>query len=183
MQITSLVFFLFLCAVLAAYFLAPKKWRWTVLLAASCLFYCTYDARHLVFVVFTSLSVWAATLAMRRFDDRQSAYLHGEGKALSREEKAAFRAGIKRRKKAVMLTALLANLSILLVFKYFHFALEQVNRVISLLGAGPLQGGFRFLAPLGLSFYTFQMLGYLLDSYWGNVTPEKNPLKVLLFCS
>ena len=183
MQITSLVFFLFVCAVLAAYFLTPKKWRWIALLVASCAFYCTYDARHLAFVAFTSLSVWGATLVMQRQSDRQSAFLRGEGKALSKEEKAAFRAAGKRRKRGVLLLALLANLAVLLVFKYYHFALEQVNCALALFHAEPLRDSFRFLAPLGLSFYTFQMLGYLLDSYWGNVTPEKNPLKVLLFCS
>ena len=183
MQITSLVFVLFLCAVLAAYFLAPKKWQWVVLLAASLAFYCTYDVRHLAFVLFTSFSTWGATMAMARLDAAQKRYLGGEGKALSREDKAAYRAGVKKRKKRIMLLALLANLSILLVFKYFHFALEQVNRVLSIFRSGPLRDPFRFLAPLGLSFYTFQMLGYLLDSYWGNVAAERNPLKTLLFCS
>jgi len=82
-----------------------------------------------------------------------------------------------------MLVALLANLSVLCVFKYYHFALEQLNRVLNIFGFAAIQDRYSFIAPLGISFYTFQSIGYLLDSYWEKVQPEKNFLKVLLFVS
>lgn len=183
MSITTFSFFLFICAVLLVYFLVPKKLQWVVLLAASCIFYVSYGAQYILYVLFTATSVYFATRFMQKIADGQTAYLKGEGKALDKDAKNAYKAKNKGRRKAAMLCALLSNVLILCVFKYTHFALEQINGVIHLLGGGGFQDNLRLIAPLGISFYTFQMIGYLLDVYWGNVEAEKNYFKTLLFCS
>ncbi|MBR5109281.1 MAG: MBOAT family protein [Clostridia bacterium] len=183
MSITSFTFLLFIGAVLLAYFLVPKRCQWVVLLIASCCFYLSYGVRYFLFVLFTSASVYAAVRAMQKMADGQKAFLKGEGKELGREEKNAYKAKVKSRKKAVMLCAMLANLLVLCVFKYAHFVLEQVQSVIVLFGGAGFQDILKLAAPLGISFYTFQMVGYLLDVYWGNVEAEKNYFKTLLFCS
>ena len=82
-----------------------------------------------------------------------------------------------------MLIALLFNLGLLCVFKYFHFALAQVNALLSLFGGAGIADRFHFAVPLGISFYTFQSIGYLLDTYWEKTAAEKNYFKVLLFVS
>ena len=82
-----------------------------------------------------------------------------------------------------MLSALLLNILILCIFKYLHFTIDQINGILSLFGRNKINDTFNLIAPLGISFYTFQMIGYLMDVYWGNVKAEKNYLKVLLFCS
>lgn len=82
-----------------------------------------------------------------------------------------------------MLSALLINVGILIFFKYFHFILEQINSVLSLFRINEVNDTFKFIIPLGISFYTFQSIGYLLDVYWEKVRPEKNYFKVLLFVS
>ncbi len=183
MSITSFPFFFFVCAVLLAYFLVPKRFQWIVLLAASCVFYLSYGAKFILYVLFTSTSVFFATNGMQKITDEQRAFLKGEGKALGKEEKNAYKAKNKQRKKRLMLCALLANIFLLCLFKYAHFALEQLNALLGLVGAGLIEDRLHLIAPLGISFYTFQMVGYLLDVYWGNVEAEKNWLRTLLFCS
>lgn len=183
MSITTFTFFLFVCAVLLLYFLVPKKVQWMVLLAASCVFYLSYGAQYILYVLFTATSVYCATRFMQKKTDEQQAYLKSDGKTLNKDEKNAYKAKNKSRKKAAMLCALLANVFLLGLFKYYHFALEQVNAVIALFGGGGIPDTLRLIAPLGISFYTFQMIGYLLDVYWGNVEAERNYFKTLLFCS
>lgn len=183
MSITSFPFFLFVCAVLLVYFHVPGKYQWIVLLLASCAFYLSYGAKYILFVLFTSASVHFAARGIQRISDNQRAWLKGEGKALDKEEKARIKAQNKRRKKRIMLLALLANLFVLCLFKYAHFALEQVNAVLRLFHGHPIPDTLRLIAPLGISFYTFQMIGYLLDVYWENVRAEENYFKTLLFCS
>ena len=183
MVITSFPFFLFVCAVLILYFLVPRKYQWVVLLVASCAFYLSYGVKYILYVLYTATSVYLAARFMQKKTDEQKAFLKGEGKALSKEEKNAYKAKNKSRKKAVMLCALLSNLFLLCVFKYLHFVLEQINGVIGLFGGAGFQDTLKLIAPLGISFYTFQMVGYLLDVYWGNVEAEKNWFKTVLFCS
>ena len=183
MSITSFPFFFFVCAVLLAYFLVPKRFQWIVLLAASCAFYLSYGAKYILYVLFTSTSVFLAANGMQKIADEQRAFLKGEGKALGKEEKNACKAKNKQRKKRLMLCTLLANIFLLCLFKYAHFALEQLNALLGLVGAGLIEDRLRLIAPLGISFYTFQMVGYLLDVYWGNVEAEKNWFRTLLFCS
>ena len=183
MSITSFPFFLFICAVLLVYFLVPKRFQWVVLLAASCAFYLSYGAKYILYVLFTATSVYFAARGMQKISDEQRVFLKGEGKALEKEEKNAYKARNKQRKKRLMLCALLANLFLLGVFKYANFLLDQVNALLRLFGAGVLRDRLNLIAPLGISFYTFQMIGYLLDVYWGNVEAEKSWSKTLLFCS
>ena len=100
MAITSFPFFLFVCAVLILYFIVPRKWQWTALLIASCAFYLSYGVKHILYVLYTAASVHFAARFIQKRTDEQKAYLKGEGKALSREEKNAYKTKNKSRKKA-----------------------------------------------------------------------------------
>ena len=183
MSITSFPFFFFVCAVLLVYFLVPGRFQWIVLLAASCAFYLSFGAKYILYVLFTATSVYFAARGIQRVADEQRAFLKGEGRTLEREEKNAYKARNQKRKKRLMLCALLANLLVLGVFKYADFLLDQLNALLGIFGAGLIRDRLNLIAPLGISFYTFQMIGYLLDVYWGNAEAEKNWAKTLLFCS
>ena len=183
MSITSFPFFFFVCAVLLVYFLVPGRFQWIVLLAASCAFYLSFGAKYILYVLFTATSVYFAARGIQRVADEQRAFLKGEGRTLEREEKNAYKARNQKRKKRLMLCALLANLLVLGVFKYANFLLDQLNALLGIFGAGLIRDRLNLIAPLGISFYTFQMIGYLLDVYWGNAEAEKNWAKTLLFCS
>jgi len=182
MSITSMGFILFLVVLMAVYFLTPGRGQWVVLLAASMGFYAAAGLRMLPCILATALSAYAIALAIERVNRKQKEYFSAH-KELSREEKAAVREQNTARKRQLLTAGLVLNFGLLCVFKYFHFALAQWNRLLTLLGGGEIVDVFSLAAPLGISFYTFQTMGYLVDVYWGNVQPQRNFCKLLLFTS
>ncbi len=183
MSITSLTFVLFAALVYVLYYALPRRTQWMVLLAASLVFYAASGAENLLFVLITSSTVYGGTLWMARLSASRKKYLKENRDTLSKAEKSAFKKKNGRKRRTVMLSVLLVNIGILCVFKYFHFALEQINAILRLAGSAPIRDTFSLIAPLGISFYTFQCIGYLVDVYWEYYEPEKNYLKVLLFTS
>ena len=181
MSILSVPFLLFLTGLIILYFALPKRFQWWVLLAFSLAFYALGGLLSLPFLVLTALTVWGAALYIQRNAEAQKAYLK-EHKELSKEEKNAYKTARKGKRRLVMLLCLLGNIGVLCAFKYVHFLLAQVNAVAGLFG-GEVKDTIRWIVPLGISFYTFQTVGYLCDVYWGKVEAERNPLKVLLFTS
>ena len=181
MSILSVRFLLFLAGLIVLYFSLPKRFQWWVLLAFSLGFYALGGLRNLPFLLLTALTVWGAALYIQRNADAQKAYLKAH-KELSKEEKNAHKAKQKNRRKLAMLVCLLLNIGILCAMKYVHFLLAQANAVAGIFG-GEVRDTIRWIIPLGISFYTFQSVGYLLDVYWGKAEAERNPLKALLFTS
>lgn len=183
MSIISLSFVLFLVLTFCMYYLLPKRYQWVVLLAASIVFYLCAGVKSIVYILTTATTIYAATILMHRMAVARKQYLKENKNSLTKEEKTQYKNTVKKKRQLVMLCALLLNLGFLFVFKYFHFALEQLNSVIAAFGGAQIEDTFRLIVPLGISFYTFQAVGYLLDVYWENVEPEQNYLKVLLFVS
>lgn len=183
MSITSGSFLLFALALTVLYFLVPKHGQWMLLLLASAGFYCAAGLQYGAYILFTALSTYCGARWIGRLAAQQQAYLKANKEQLSREEKKAYKAGNKARRKAVMIAALLLNFGLLAVFKYGDFVLTQLNRAAALLGSGPVHGPLGLIAPLGISFYTFQSMGYLVDVYWEKCAPEKNIARMLLFVS
>ncbi len=83
-----------------------------------------------------------------------------------------------RGKKAFFVSALIFNIGLLLVFKYSGFIVENLNRIPHVAIPVP-----HLELPIGISFYTFQALAYIIDLYWGNVRAQRNPMKFLLYIS
>lgn len=183
MSITSLSFVLFAAAVYILYFALPARWQWCVLLAASTVFYLSCGVKSYLFVLITSASVYCAARWMGKLSDDQRAYLKANKATLSKEEKSAYKASVKKKRKALLVAALVLNFGLLCFFKYFHFTLAQINWLREAVGASIIPDRFSFIVPLGISFYTFQSTGYLVDVYWEHYSPEKNYGKVLLFTS
>ncbi len=183
MSITSLEFILFMVVVLCAYFIVPKKFQWVVLLVASLFFYLCCGIKNSIYVFTTSITVYGATYWMQNVSDKQKLFLRQNKEVLSKEEKSKIKAHNKKKKKRIMLAALLVNLGLLCIFKYLHFFIDQINSVSSVFALGSINNSFSLIVPLGISFYTFQAIGYLVDVYWENIDAEKNYFKVLLFVS
>ena len=154
MSLLMLAAYGFACA--AVYRLCPAKIRWVVLLLASYGFYASRSLAGLPFILVTTGTTWLAALAIARIGESGKARL----KAAEKERKKAIRAAARRRLRAVMLAALLLNFGLLAVLKY-------TDDVRGWFGASPLG----LLLPLGISFYTFQSMGYLLDVYNGKYAP------------
>lgn len=147
MVFNSAQFFLFFLAVAAVYFLCPLRWRWTVLLAGSIVFYGWAKPVYLLLLTTTVVSTWYAGQLMDRSATMQ-------------------------RRRTIMRMTLLLNLLILVVFKYLGFFNELIG-LFSHSAAGKLPFSFPvLLLPIGISFYTFQSIGYVLDVYFKVRKPE-----------
>ena len=87
----------------------------------------------------------------------------------------------QRYKKIVLFISLLSNLGILFFFKYYNFFADTINILYTKLHIHTQIPAFNVLLPVGISFYTFQALGYSIDVYRGTVKAERNIITYALF--
>ena len=179
MLFTSYGFIAFLIILFALYYIIPRKWQWLLLLCADVLFYACAGWQGLVFMAATVTVSWAATNLMGSSLRRQKAFLaSNEGKALSRPERKEYKNKQQNKRKAIFILALVIDLGILAALKYTNFVIFNFNSLFSAYVAA-----VDCVLPLGISFYTFQTVSYVIDVYWEKVEPERNILKVALFTS
>lgn len=183
---TSYEFIGFLLVVFALYYLFPKRMQWMLLLAANFLFYFSAGRSYPVFILVTGLTVYGAGRWMAHCDKALETYNRqirdGGIPKPSRDEKKAFKKKVNGKKKRIMLLCLFVNLGILAVVKYTNFAIDNVNSLMQMAGKQTFSY-VDMILPMGISFYTFQAVGYLLDVYWNKCEPQKNVFRFLLFVS
>lgn len=179
MLFTSYGFIAFLALLFALYYVVPRRFQWLLLLCADAVFYACAGWKGLCFMAATVVVSWLATNLMGADLRRQKEYLASpEGKALPRDERKAFRKSREGYRKRIFILALAADLGILAALKYTNFLIANVNSVF-----GAQLAAVDWVLPLGISFYTFQTVSYVIDVYWEKVEPEKNILRVALFTS
>jgi len=176
MSILSLEFLGMMAILLAVNYCLPVRHRWLALLAASLVFYGFSGWQGLVYLGAVTLITWAGGLYMARNRAKEKA-LQAEG-----DKAAAFR----RKKRRSRLLALTVTLVIggMAAIKYQDLLCKGVNALAGLVKPeASLPDAWTLLVPLGLSYFTFQSVGYLVDCARGKAEPEKNPLRYLLFVS
>ena len=158
MLFNSLEFAIFFPLVLGLYVCFRRRGQNLLLLAASYLFYGWWDWRFLS-LIFVSTVV---------------DYFCGRAIGATTEP--------KRRKRWLWLSVGV-NLGILGFFKYFDFFASSLTDLLSLVGMRANPGTLNILLPVGISFYTFQTMGYTIDVYRGRMEPRRNFLDFALFVS
>ncbi len=160
MSIVSFPYFAFLAAAFVVYWICSPKYRWIVLFAASIFFaWWAVQENPLLLLVFIaeSLLVWFAALLLK--------------KDISEKGKTALTA-----------CTIVILIALLILYKDLFFFTSNINRIGRLFRIGTEITAPSWLAPLGISYYTLILIGYLLDVRWGTVEePQKNPVKFLLF--
>ena len=159
MLFNSFSFLVFFPIVLAVYFIIPKKIRYIWLLAASYYFYMCWNPKYALLLLFSTGVTYLGSLLLEKFGDRT---------------------GLK---KATVAVGLFVNFGILFLFKYLDFAVDSLQKILAKVGVTLAEPGFSLLLPVGISFYIFQAVGYLVDVYRGKLKPEKNFLRYALFVS
>ncbi len=183
MLFTSYEFIAFLLLTFFIYYIMPKKVQWVVLLCASYVFYFFAGAEYLLFILATTLISWATGLIMSRMGEKANEYLDSHKEEMDKEARKAYKAQSKKKKFSVLCAGLFLGFGILAVLKYTGFTLVNVNALLHAFGAKTELAVPTLLLPLGISFYTFQSMGYLIDVYRGKAEAEKNVLKFALFVS
>ncbi len=165
MDFLSLGYIAFTAVSLVLYYRLPRLHQWKVLLVANLAFYLIVGRQNILFILFTAFSVWYGAIVL----DRYKAEFAVRKKAVqSREEKKALKGRYQNKKRLILFLVLILNFGILAFMKYF--------RIMGSWGQG-------LLVPLGISFYTFQAIGYIIDVHGEKYEAEKSFPRFLLFVS
>lgn len=146
MKFNSIQFLVFFPLVATAFFLIPHRWRWGLLLGASYLFYASWNPKYIV--------VLLAVTALG----------YVSGRLLEWQTRPTTR-------RFILTLSLLASLGILFSFKYFEITNRAFHAVLDRLG---IASGIYLVLPLGISYFTFQTMSYILDVYRGSIKAERH---------
>lgn len=183
MSLLSFKFALFFLCVFVLYFLMPLKRRWIVLLVASYVFFIVNSAQMTAFLLLTSVSTFYIGKRLGALNTETAEYLAEHKTDLGREEKKEYKTAQTRRKRKVLAAAVVLNMGILCVLKYTNFIFRSINSALAAAGISSSLPTFRWLLPLGISFYTFSAVSYVVDVYRGKYPPDENLLQYMLFVS
>ena len=147
MLFNSFAFAVFLPIVFLAYWCLPHRFRWVLLLIASYYFYMSWNAKYVVLILFTT------------------AISYGAARLLENEKS-------ERKRKLYLAGTAVLCLSVLFFFKYFNFFSESVAAFLRVFAIEMNPVTLQLLLPVGISFYTFQTLSYVIDVYKGEVPAE-----------
>lgn len=148
MLFNSFDFLLFFPLVTTLFFLLPHRVRWMLLLVASCYFYMYFKPIYIVILAFT--------IVIDYFVGINLVNLTG------------------KKRKWLLVASIIANVGILVVFKYYNFFAGNVNEILAVGNMGYQFSLLNILLPIGLSFHTFQAMSYTIEVYRGNQQPEKH---------
>lgn len=147
MLFNSVQFAVFLPIVFILYWNISHKYRWVLLLAASYIFYMFWSVKYVFLLIFPTLVSYYAAIVINRHR--------------------------KIGKKTLVISIILC-LTELFWFKYVNFFLDTVFAIIGLVNPTISATHFNIILPVGVSFYTFQTISYIVDVYRGHIEPELN---------
>lgn len=149
MLFNSLNFLIFFLLVTTAYYLLPYRFRWALLLIASCVFYMAFIPAYILILLLTIVIDYTAGILI-------------ENSPASR-------------RKFYLVISIITNLGVLAVFKYFNFFIQNVNAFIEICGLHVHDLPYwHIILPIGLSFHTFQAMSYTIEVYRGNQKAERH---------
>ena len=158
MLFNSFGFLLFFPLISIGHFIVPKRFRTVYLLLASYYFYMNWKPVYALLIASSTIITYAC------------GYLISISSSLSS-------------KKLLLIISLIINFGILFLFKYFNFIGSSITELFELLNVDMIIPNFDILLPVGISFYTFQAVGYSIDVYKGEIKEEQNFLNYALFVS
>ncbi len=163
----------FLGIVVFLYYILPKKAQSKVILIGSLVFYLMSGVQYLVFIIGSTLITF---LVARKMSDRIESINEEISQAKGVKAKKALRAEMNNGNKSILALAIIGTLGVMVVIKYTYFIMENINALLNT--SLPLVS---LLMPLGLSFYTFMLIAYLMDVYRGKYVAEKKFSRFLQF--
>lgn len=157
MSFNSIQFLSFFPVVVMVLLIIPKQVRMLWLLICSYYFYMCWNPKYALLLAFSTITTYGTGILLEK----------------SKEEKV---------KKQIIAICCVVNFAVLFVFKYFNFSIDSINWVLNKTGNGLINRRLDILLPVGISFYTFQAIGYMIDVYRGNKA-ERDLIKYALFVS
>lgn len=149
MLFNSWQYAVFLPIVFALYWALPHRFRWPLLLAASYYFYMSWNVKYVALILFTTAVSYTAAVLLEKTEEH-------------------------KKRRLLLTAALVASLGVLFIFKYFNFFMGSLAAAAGRFAIPLHPTTLDLLLPIGISFYTFQTLSYVIDVYRGDVEAEKN---------
>lgn len=149
MSFKSIEYLIFFPIIVALYFLIPFRWRWALLLAGSYYFYMSWKPEYAILLFGSTLIDYIV------------------GLLIEKTEKPGAR-------KSLLLVSLITNFGLLFAFKYFNFFNESLRTIFNSLSIQWDTPAFKLLLPIGISFYVFQSVSYVIDVYRRQRGAEKH---------
>lgn len=162
MLFNSVHFLIFFPTVVLLYFVLPRRARSFCLLLASYVFYMGWDLKYALLLFFSTAITYGAALLVERARSQNKVYANA---------------------RLILIVSLVLTFCLLFYYKYLNFALSTVARAFSLLHINVSVPQFDIILPVGISFFTFQVAGYLIDVWRGDITAERNFFRYALFVS
>ena len=183
MAYSSLTFLVFLFAVIVVYYLVPKRYQWFVLLVASYGFYLSSGVAHVVYILFTTLFSYGAGRWMQKVRTEYQEKADALGDAATKEQKRELKKESSRKVHRIQVATVLVNLAILAYVKYLNDFIGGFNVLFGMFHWDASIPYVNLIVPLGLSYYTFNSVGYLIDVGRGKYEAERHLGKFALFVS
>lgn len=177
MQFTSMTFLAFVAISILVYYVVPKKLQWVILLVASYIFYISAGIEYLLFILFTTVTTYVTARIIDSRLVKQKAYLIANKEQLTKEEKKQYKAKIKKKNFVFLALYLVLNFSVLFACKL------MLIEPFTSLAAGSAVDFLALGLPIGISFYMFQSVGYVIDVHRETAKAEPNFFKTALFVS
>ena len=158
MSFTSIDFLIFFPVVCSVYYMLPQKLKNFWLLICSYIFYMWWNISYSILMLGTTVSTFICGIGIKV---------------------------IKKKflKKYILVITIILNLGVLFFFKYFNFSFATFDKFLRWIGAKPTGIYMDLLLPLGISFYTFKVIGYVIDVYKGMIEAETNIIDYAVFVS
>ena len=150
MLFNSIEFLIFFPIVTLLFYLMPQKWRWLLLLAASCFFYMWFIPKYIFILLITILIDYSAGILIEKWKDDIP------------------------KKKACLVVSIVSTCMVLFIFKYLNFCSANLVALAQHFGWSHPQKILNIALPIGLSFHTFQSLSYVIEVYRGNQKAERH---------
>jgi len=147
MLFNSIEFLIFFPIVTLLYFILPHKFRWAMLLMASCIFYMYFIPKYILILFLTIIIDYVAGIYIEKYPT------YG---------------------KKLLVLSIVSNVGILMFFKYFNFFATNINELADKLNWNYSMDLLAIILPIGLSFHTFQAMSYTIEVYRGNQKAEKH---------
>jgi alginate O-acetyltransferase complex protein AlgI len=148
MLFNSIHFALFFVVVTVLYFIAPHRFRWFLLLTASCYFYMVFIPVYILILGFTIVIDYFAGILLEQT--------------------------LGKKRKYFLIASLIANIGVLAVFKYYNFLNDNLSVILNSLGYENHIPRLGLLLPIGLSFHTFQAMSYTIEVFRGHQKAERH---------
>ena len=150
MSYISLSFLIFVVVLMIIYYILPKKIRWIAILLGNIVFFLSLSGKLIIYVFLSSLVAFFSAQLLNKYSNY---------------------------KKKIILISILIILSFLAVLKYNNFISSLINPIINIFGLNiPYM---KFIMPIGISYYSLEMISYIVDVYRKKIVPEKKFFEIV----